>query len=286
MNGLAQRMAKARKDLKMTQSEAAERLGVSFQAVSQWERGETSPDIHKLPEIAALYGVSIDWMLTGTSTRPVYAEFAEPLSDRLFDENRMYTYIKTCASIKQMHQTLKVLPYVREQHTGQVRKGREAVPYVYHPLLMACHALALNLDDDRLVSAVLLHDVCEDCGITPDELPVDEEVKEAVRLVTKKDSPYTDEEKQEYYSEIAKNPIALMVKLLDRCCNVSGMAAGFSREKLVDYINETEKWFYPMLQQGKTDYPQYNNQIFVLRYHISSVISSLKHMMHTETCER
>ena len=93
-------------------------------------------------------------------------------------------------------------------------------------------------------------------------------------------------EKQEYYSEIAKNPIALMVKLLDRCCNVSGMAAGFSSEKLVDYINETEKWFYPMLQQGKTDYPQYNNQIFVLRYHISSVISSLKHMMHTEKCER
>ena len=55
---------------------------------------------------------------------------------------------------------------------------------------------------------------------------------------------------------------------------------------VIDYINETEKWFYPMLQQGKTDYPQYNNQIFVLRYHISSVISSLKHMMHTETCER
>lgn len=282
MTGLAMRLAKARKDLHLTQADAAESLGVSFQAVSQWERGETWPDIQKLPELAALYGVSTDWLLMGKQAEPMPMEFALPLSDRLFDENRMYTYIKTCATMKQLSQTLKVLPYVREKHTGQVRKGSEAVPYVYHPLLMACHALALGLEDDRLISAVLLHDVCEDCGVVPENLPVDAETKEAVRLVTKQDIVYTEAEKQQYYAHIAENPTALMVKLLDRCCNVSGMAAGFSREKLVDYINETERWFYPMLQQGKTDYPQYNNQFFLLKYHITSVVSSLKHLLSEE----
>lgn len=279
MTNLSERLTNMRKQMQMTQSDAAERLGVSFQAVSLWERGETSPDIQKLPEIAELYGVSIDWLLTGKQTESVQTAFALPLSDRLFDENRMYTYIKTSATMKQMHQTLKVLPYVREKHAGQIRKGREAVPYIYHPLLMACHALALGLDDDRLVSAVLLHDVCEDCGVAPEHLPVDEDTKEVVRLLTKKDGPYTEIEKECYYADIAKNPTALMVKLLDRCCNVSGMSAGFSRKKLADYINETEQWFYPMLQQGKTDYPQYNNQIFLLKYHMTSVISSLKHLL-------
>ena len=282
MTVLSMRLARARKTLNMTQADAAECLGVSFQAVSQWERGETSPDIHKLPEIAGLYGVSVDWLLTGKEAEVCSVEFAVPVSDRLFDENRMYTYVKTCATMKQLNQTLKVLPYVREKHAGQVRKGRDGVPYVYHPLLMACHALSLGLEDDRLISAVLLHDVCEDCDVLPDNLPADEEVIEAVRLVTKKPGAYTEDEKAQYFAEIAKNPIALMVKLLDRCCNVSGMAAGFSREKLASYINETELYFYPMLQQGKTDYPQYNNQIFLLKYHITSVVSSLKHLLSRE----
>ena len=44
-----------------------------------------------------------------------------------------------------------------------------------------------------------------------------------------------------YYKNILKNPIATMVKLLDRCNNVSGMAAAFNKEKLIDYIKETEK---------------------------------------------
>lgn len=38
---LSERLAAARKERSMTQREVAERLNVSFQAVSLWERGET-----------------------------------------------------------------------------------------------------------------------------------------------------------------------------------------------------------------------------------------------------
>ncbi len=44
----------------LTQEAAAERLGVSSQTVSKWERGLRSPDISLLPRIAALYHCSID----------------------------------------------------------------------------------------------------------------------------------------------------------------------------------------------------------------------------------
>jgi len=275
MTDFSQRLQTARKQHKLTQSEVAESLNVSFQAVSLWERGETTPEVDKLAEIADLYGVTVDWLLRGKAEAAVEIDFEEPLSDRLFNEDRMYTYVKTIATMKGMSQTVEVLPYAREKHKGQFRKGKDQVPYIYHPLLMACHALSLGLEDDNLISAILLHDVCEDCGVKVEDLPVNDVVKEAVRLVTKDGTKDMDD----YYQDISENAIATMVKLLDRCNNVSGMAAAFSKEKMVEYIKETEKYVYPLLETAKTRYSEYSNQVFLIEYHMTSVITTLKYQL-------
>lgn len=44
----------------LTQEQVAQQLGVTYQAVSKWENDANTPDIALLPEIAALFGVSID----------------------------------------------------------------------------------------------------------------------------------------------------------------------------------------------------------------------------------
>lgn len=44
----------------MTQEQVAAKLGVTYQAVSKWENDTNTPDIALLPEIAELFGVSID----------------------------------------------------------------------------------------------------------------------------------------------------------------------------------------------------------------------------------
>lgn len=44
----------------LSQSELADRLGVSPQAVSKWERALCCPDISHLPHIAKVFGTSID----------------------------------------------------------------------------------------------------------------------------------------------------------------------------------------------------------------------------------
>ena len=57
-----------RKAHNMTQMELADKVGISFQAVSNWERGNTMPDISKLPELAEIFHISVDELLKGKSS--------------------------------------------------------------------------------------------------------------------------------------------------------------------------------------------------------------------------
>lgn len=49
----------------LTQAELAERLNVSAQSVSHWERGETLPDIATLPDLACILNCPVDVLLGG-----------------------------------------------------------------------------------------------------------------------------------------------------------------------------------------------------------------------------
>lgn len=56
-----------RAEAALTQAELAERLHVSAQSVSHWERGESLPDIALLPDLACILNCSIDALLGGHS---------------------------------------------------------------------------------------------------------------------------------------------------------------------------------------------------------------------------
>lgn len=58
-------IAKLRRANGMTQLALAERLNVSDKAVSKWENGQGYPDITIIPELAALFGVTIDYIMLG-----------------------------------------------------------------------------------------------------------------------------------------------------------------------------------------------------------------------------
>lgn len=56
----SQNLRRLRLEKNLTQEQLANILGVSVQSVSRWECGNTLPDVMLLPEIARLYGVTVD----------------------------------------------------------------------------------------------------------------------------------------------------------------------------------------------------------------------------------
>lgn len=65
MKAIGAYIREQRTRLDMTQAEMAERLSLSAQSVSNWERGETTPDVALLPDLAMILDCSIDELLGG-----------------------------------------------------------------------------------------------------------------------------------------------------------------------------------------------------------------------------
>ncbi len=60
---LSNKIMKLRKSMALSQEELAEKLGVSRQAVSKWESGQSLPDIDKIILMSEFFGVSTDFLL-------------------------------------------------------------------------------------------------------------------------------------------------------------------------------------------------------------------------------
>lgn len=72
---------KLRTERGITQEELANRMGVSFQAVSKWETNATTPDIAILPQLALFFGVSIDTLFSMNKD-----DYIERISKMIRDE--------------------------------------------------------------------------------------------------------------------------------------------------------------------------------------------------------
>lgn len=62
---VGEQIASLRRQKGLTQNELGERLNISFQAVSKWERGETLPDTAILTDLANVLETTVDFILNG-----------------------------------------------------------------------------------------------------------------------------------------------------------------------------------------------------------------------------
>ena len=77
---------KLRTERGITQEELANKIGVSFQAVSKWETNATTPDIAILPRLALYFGVSIDALFSMNQD-----DYLEKISNMIRDEYSIST---------------------------------------------------------------------------------------------------------------------------------------------------------------------------------------------------
>ena len=99
----------------MTQETTAEQLGVSSHAVSMWETGSTRPDQSWLPRIAALYGVSIDYLLSG---------------DRQIAESQA-SYDVTCSRMAVSEEIQEIILAAQQQLTAaELRRIRDFLRFM------------------------------------------------------------------------------------------------------------------------------------------------------------
>lgn len=81
---IASNLTKYRKNLGLTQLELAEKLNYSDKTLSKWERGESIPDIVTLKQLASIFGVSVDVLISeeGTSAAFVRKKDKKPPTRR------------------------------------------------------------------------------------------------------------------------------------------------------------------------------------------------------------
>ena len=59
------RLKQARTNKRLTQNDVADKLGIDFTTISKYENNRSQPDNEILREMASMYEVSLDWLISG-----------------------------------------------------------------------------------------------------------------------------------------------------------------------------------------------------------------------------
>ncbi len=156
-------------------------------------------------------------------------------------------------------QIKKAIEYATEKHQGQVRRGKEQLPYITHPIAVA-ELVQENGGNEAAVIAALLHDTLEDTDATPEEIAgaFGPQVLELVRAVTEPNATEVPwrARKEVYLAQLGDAPDeALLISLGDKVHN--------TESKLGIYEKEGEE-FLKQFHSSRTDHVWYYDSIIAL----------------------
>ncbi|MBE6883669.1 MAG: helix-turn-helix transcriptional regulator [Ruminococcaceae bacterium] len=249
MESVGRKIAELRRKRDMTQMELADKLGISFQAVSNWERGNSMPDISKLPELAELFEVTIDELLNGESK--LIESIAKGETEEYLKENEVgLEELKEMAGIlkpsqvgkivekgeyKSLEEIEDILPFLDEETTEKL--ARKAVKEENYRNL-ECVAPFIN----KNVLDKIACEVYEKNGLTAIEeiLPfisseqrkkiADREYKMSGLKNFEDIAPFLN---RDYLNQLAKEAIEK-----DGIKAISNIAPFIGREVLAEYVKE------------------------------------------------
>ena len=171
------------------------------------------------------------------------------------------------------YRTMDALEVVRGLEQGTRKDGR--TPKFHHQLSVVRLLSTLVphlMSPEETLTAAYLHDVLEDHS---DVWPRDalegrfgKTVADAVWVLSKKSGGLV-KSTDLYFNEMARCPIASVVKLADRNHNIQTMPGVFTPEKQRAYLAECEDLFFPMIRAARRAFPRqygaYENLKILLR---------------------
>lgn len=169
-------------------------------------------------------------------------------------------------------------------HRGFRKDGQPEFSHqVYQGQLL--RTLEPSLDDpETTFVACAFHDTAEDYGEPGGLLPAFtlEQVKrgygkKAARKVDLLSKVIAGVKKPlpSYFLDLASDPVASVVKSVDRVHNQYTMPGAFSREKQDEYISETVNWILPLMKEAERNFPRQANVYVNLKLRLQDNISTL-----------
>lgn len=251
---LGKKIRALRKKAGKTQAQLADLLGVSFQAVSSWENEEYLPDVERLSDIADCLGVSVNRLLEK-------AELPE-LAPResLAVESHMRTMLKASLRQRGFGNAFRALSVIDIQCAGSAAQSRR-------PLHTACHALALEIGSDKVLTLLLLGGLARETGLSAFDLQAPCEYADDLRLII----------------EGGVNPASPAELKLAECIDsifiLSTAAITLSCGEIAREVEKTESKILPMLQTLKNEKPEWNNAVYLLRYQALALSEAYKRLL-------
>lgn len=155
------------------------------------------------------------------------------------------------------YRVLKAINIMERYHTGFRKDGTTPTIIHQYSILSKLKTLHAYMIDPSLVFIVaLLHDTYEDYPESAAEL--EREFPEAFPYIVRISKVRNGVKigYDQYFDEMQNCPVCSLVKLVDRIHNVSTMVGVFKVEKQMQYLEEVNRWFLPMLKYARRQFPE------------------------------
>jgi GTP diphosphokinase / guanosine-3',5'-bis(diphosphate) 3'-diphosphatase len=154
---------------------------------------------------------------------------------------------------------LSAAAFAAERHRDQRRKGKEASPYINHPIALAALLAEAGERDPAVLMAALLHDTVEDTATTFEQLEqcFGADVAAIVREVTDdKRLPKAVRKRLQIERAAGASRRAKLVKLADKICNLRDMRSSppldWSPQRRREYFD----WARQVVDRMRGTHPQ------------------------------
>ena len=175
----------------------------------------------------------------------------------------------------------KVVLFAESVHSGSRKDGSKEFSHQLEMLAFALNLHSLLIKPYEVYMSIVLHDLYEDYPQYLEQIRKDfSEVEQyAIRLSKFKDN--TEQQYSSYFNAIAECEVCSVVKAIDRYHNLSTAPGVFSGSKIMEYCDEVEMYFIPMLRKAK----QLHNQRAVYEL-MKSILSTQIKTIDTFCCDK